>query len=730
MARPRRLSTSLATLLVLTGAGGLSWLGAGAAATYIETQSSALVGAALREAGHDWAAVQTDGLRVTLTGTAPSEVERFRAMSQAGTVVDAGRLQDQMSVASVEAMTPPDFKLEILRSDEGLSLIGLVPAATDREAILRDLRPAGAPVSDLLEAADHPVPEGWTEALRLGLQAAGMAPQAKISVAPGQVQVAALAADRDEQTRLEAALRRAAPAGVALDLQITAPRPVIAPFTLRFVIDETGPHFDACAAADDAGRARITAAAQEAGMAAVPDCTLALGAPSDDWPDAATAAIAALAELGRGQVTLSDADVALFAPASVPRDAFDRVTGQLEQALPATYHLQVQLEQTEVQAAPIEFQATLPPSGSLSMRGRIADAQMRQAVDSFARSRFAVAQSGLRTDASVPAGWTVRVIAGLEAMGTLQAGQVRVTPDMVELTGVSGDPRATDHAAAVLSERLGAGARYRLAISYDRRLDEALGLPDGEECVARLNIIMSESEIGFEPSRSSIAGDAEPTLARLVEAMTDCTDFQLEAGGHTDSQGSEGFNAELSRSRAQAIVSAMAGAGIDVTNISARGYGESRPIATNETEEGREANRRIEFRLLSPNPVGSGTMPAPVTVSGVTGEATTAEPAPVPAAPAATADMQGPQLPPMQGPMQPQVEARPQMQGPQLPHSRDASGMVPLTVGVAEEFQTLDEREENLTVPVLTPDDDTPRPGPRPDSVATRSGGQDEATDE
>ena len=67
--------------------------------------------------------------------------------------------------------------------------------------------------------------------------------------------------------------------------------------------------------------------------------------------------------------------------------------------------------------------------------------------------------------------------------------------------------------------------------------------------------------------------------------MAECADYQLEAGGHTDSQGSEGFNADLSRGRAQALVAAMAGAGIDVTNMTARGCGESQPIATNETEE-------------------------------------------------------------------------------------------------------------------------------------------------
>lgn len=734
MASKRRLTASVATILVLTGAAGLSWLGADAAATYLEDRSSREVTQALRAAGHDWVRVRSDGLRVELSGTAPTEVERFRALTQAGMAVDAGRVSDAMTVASVEAMTPPDFKLELLRNDQGLSLIGLMPAATDRAGLMRDLGAQGDDVTDLLESADHPVPAGWADALALGAQAARMAAQAKVSVAPGRVQVAALAADDADKARLETELRRLTPAGVALDLQVSAPRPVVAPFVLRLVLDEGGARFDACTADDDAARERIAEAAARLGVAGAAPCMLGLGAPDADWGMAAEAAILALGQLGAGQLTLSDHQVAITAPATVARAEFDRAVAGLDAALPGAYQLQADLDRPETDPEPIEFTATLPPSGSLSMRGQIADAQMRQAVDSFARSRFNVSRSGLRSDPDVPGGWTVRVIAALEAMGTLDAGQVRVTPDAVELGGVSGDPQATENAAGILAERLGPGARYRLSITYDRRLDEALGLPDGDECVAQLNLVMSESEIGFEPNRSSIAGDPEPTLAQLAPIMQDCADFQIEAGGHTDSQGSQGFNAELSRSRAQAIVSAMQGAGIDVTNMAVRGYGESQPIATNETEEGREANRRIEFRLLSPQPVRADSLPAPRVVNGVTGQTPIEAPAPTdnaqgPQLPAAA----GPMLPPVQGPEWPGIAAgpaQPRMQGPVLPSSREQAGTVPLTVGVAEEFRSLAEREETMIVPVLTPDDQTPRPGPRPDSVRARTGTTDEAPDE
>ena len=550
-----------------------------------------------------------------------------------------------------------------------------------------------------MESADYPVPPDWDDALRLGLTAAQALANAKISVAPGQVHVTALADSEAERTRLEGMLRRSTPQGVTLTTEISAPRPVIAPFLLRFVIDETGPHFDNCAADDEAARQQILDAARQAGMTGNASCPLGLGAPSAEWGEAASLSIAALAELGAGSVTLSDGDIALRVPASVERQALDQAVAALQAELPATFALIANRDQDD-ETGRIEFQATLTEGGTVSIRGGIADTRMREAVDSFARSRFAVAQSALRNDEAVPSGWTVRVIAALEAMDVLHSGQARVTPDLVTVTGISGDSEATRRASGILSQRLGAGARYELSIRYDRRLDEALGLPDGDECVARLNRVMQESAIGFEPARASIAGDPAPTLAKLAAIMADCADFQIEAGGHTDSQGSEAFNADLSRARAQAILTAMAETGIDVTHMTARGYGESQPIATNETEEGREANRRIEFRLLSARPVQNAPLPEPVTVSGVTRDVTETPPQP---------DQKGPERPA-------DAEPLPPVMGPPMPPA-ERSGLSVSTLGASEEFQTLDEREENIRVPVLTPEADTPRPSPRPSAV-------------
>ena len=74
---------------------------------------------------------------------------------------------------------------------------------------------------------------------------------------------------------------------------------------------------------------------------------------------------------------------------------------------------------------------------------------------------------------------------------------------------------------------------------------------------------------------------------------------KIEIGGHTDSQGREVMNQQLSQARADAVLNAIMARRVLVSNLTAKGYGESRPIADNGTEAGREANRRIEFTLVT-----------------------------------------------------------------------------------------------------------------------------------
>ncbi|MTH77653.1 OmpA family protein [Paracoccus aestuariivivens] len=618
--KPRRGLAVVTSIIALVAAGGLSYLAAEAATDFLGNRSEAEVSEALHLGGYDFANVEADGLIVRLSGTAPDEVQRFRAKSQAENVIGADRVVDNMQVATRASIGTPTFEVELLRNDQGISVVGLVPASLDRNAMVTTLQgvTTESKVSDLVETADYPEPEGWDAAFDFGLEAAQLAKRAKISIEPGKVSIRAITDSDAEKAALEAALHRAKPKNVTLQAEITAPRPVITPFTLRFVKDEHGARFDACSADSEAGLKRIVDVGVKAGIPGQPPCRLGLGAPTSHWSEAAVPAIEAVAAMGAGSVTISNTDIALYAPASVNADVFNEAVGRLDGALSPLFKLTTRHEKKAgEQDEPARFSAILDRSG-VTLRGAVTDERMRNAVDSLARSRFSKVDNALSVDDSMPSGWTMRMIAAMEALAALESGVVHVTPDLIRLEGISGNQSASDLLAARLSQRLGAGAHYELSVRYDRRLDPLVKIPGGVECVDGLNAAMHESEIGFEPSKSVIAGDPQPTLERLATIMAECGDYRLEVGGHTDSQGSEDLNAELSRTRALAVLDAMKEHGIDITNMVAKGYGESRPIAGNDTEEGREANRRIEFTLLSDEPLTKEEVAPATNVSGVT----------------------------------------------------------------------------------------------------------------
>jgi len=210
-----RLSVIFTITTTFATAAALSVVAAGFAVSKIENASRVEVQNAFDREGMGWTEVETDGLQVHLAGTAPTEAARFRALSVAGTAVDATRVIDQMLVAEAEGVAPPPFALEILRNESGVSLIGLVPETLDRERLIDDIAKAtgDARVADLLETADYPASAGWNDAMGFAIRALGDLPRSKISVSASRVAITAMVDSAADQRRLESDLARSSPSG-------------------------------------------------------------------------------------------------------------------------------------------------------------------------------------------------------------------------------------------------------------------------------------------------------------------------------------------------------------------------------------------------------------------------------------------------------------------------------------------------------------------------------------
>lgn len=103
----------------------------------------------------------------------------------------------------------------------------------------------------------------------------------------------------------------------------------------------------------------------------------------------------------------------------------------------------------------------------------------------------------------------------------------------------------------------------------------------------------------FETDNYELKNASKVELDRLVQLLRKNKALTIEIGGHTDNEGSSEHNQELSLNRAKSVFEYLNSAGIAVSRMTYKGYGESQPVSTNTTEEGRAANRRTEFKITS-----------------------------------------------------------------------------------------------------------------------------------
>ena len=123
------------------------------AALVIENRSTASVKSRLLMEGITWATVEADGLQVHLKGTAPNEAARYRAVNLAGTQVESSRIRDNLDVTPAKMIQAPRFSVEMLRNDDGIQLIGLLPEGDARDGLASDAQALSPdiPLADMLE---------------------------------------------------------------------------------------------------------------------------------------------------------------------------------------------------------------------------------------------------------------------------------------------------------------------------------------------------------------------------------------------------------------------------------------------------------------------------------------------------------------------------------------------------------------------------------------------------
>lgn len=118
---------------------------------------------------------------------------------------------------------------------------------------------------------------------------------------------------------------------------------------------------------------------------------------------------------------------------------------------------------------------------------------------------------------------------------------------------------------------------------------------DGNGCVVQQTIVMRDITFEFDSAR--LTTNAQRLMESTVAFLRADQSARIVIAGHTDARGNDSYNLKLSRQRANEVRDYLIGYGIDGSRLQAVGFGEGQPVASNDTDDGREQNRRVEFRI-------------------------------------------------------------------------------------------------------------------------------------
>jgi outer membrane protein OmpA-like peptidoglycan-associated protein len=167
--------------------------------------------------------------------------------------------------------------------------------------------------------------------------------------------------------------------------------------------------------------------------------------------------------------------------------------------------------------------------------------------------------------------------------------------------GVIGNQTGSTTRGALIGAVIGGAAGALIGRQMDKQANELeQNIPGATvERVGEGILVTFDSGLLFDFDSAAIRGSTRSNLDELARSLTQYPRSDLMIVGHTDYVGSESYNQDLSERRAQSAASYLANRGVSYARIETRGLGESEPVASNETDSGRQRNRRVEVAIYA-----------------------------------------------------------------------------------------------------------------------------------
>lgn len=477
------------------------------------------------------------------------------------------------------------------------TLSGFVPSVQLRDQLIASL---GDVVTDDTALANGAPPE-FAADTEAALSALSQLREGSVFLRDDKWTISGAVASTSERHAIEKALRAVDPDGVwTVAIQADDAAPLVVPFTWQARKTEEGRYEFAGYVPTEQLRRFL---AVRAGKVSTDSSLIGSGEP-EGFAQQALSALEALGKLTEGSVRydgrnwtlegLPESETAVDQIAAVLAPYDGKGPKWTTELLPVP-ETPAPVEATTVEepaAAPEQpfptvfaFRASKAEGEGISFAGTVPDEAEKTRL---AAAAPATATDALEVGGNLPANFGAQAALGEQALGMMVDGEFGLSGAQWALRG-----RVETDAAKRNVTRLLASAPEAWRLELDL-------LPPLDLCRRHVAGVASRNAILFQSGSATMDDASGSALDELAKDLSECPTAIVNVEGHTDSDGDADQNLALSVSRAEAVVDALIARGVDPARLYAVGYGESLPIASNDTRAGKQANRRIAFTISEP----------------------------------------------------------------------------------------------------------------------------------
>lgn len=561
----------------------------------------------LKNMENSWASVDVDGVQVTIRGKAPNENQRLKTIKFFQTTLAPTLITDRTGIQIPAQVTKENFKLIILKENDNISVIGLVPNKNYQESIISSI--SGYPnVKINVEVSNNKntkMPIALESDLKLVADLLSLFSQGTISINSEKIHINILSLNNHDARQLKHKLSDKIKFKSNFLVDIVAPKTLISPYYFEYSIDNNIGTLNTCSFETVSDRDSVITQTKKFPLKVIPNCNIGIGSPTSNWVDTVKATVTLLQEIGEGSLKFSDLEIKLMLKETDPKREILKLVDEFKQKLPKEFRFYLTLPKHDSQIEakveqPLAIKVEKSSSNNINITGHLNSELEKQVIRSYAKALFPKFRVNLNISLTgiASTNFVRNTTIAMEALKELHSGTLIAQKNKIKLIGRVSSKLNSHTVQEYLKNMLPPNNIIETDIIFDKSLSPVMVSMTPEQCVNNINEILKKEKIAFEPASTAIKGSSRIAIKKIATVVRKCENVRMEISGHTDSQGGKEMNLNLSQLRAESVKAALLSRKVLVKKLVPIGYGETLPIADNKTEEGREMNRRIEFKLL------------------------------------------------------------------------------------------------------------------------------------